>query len=84
MSKINSYRQCILIKENIHTTCYIDSKYAVIGKVLAIQRNDDSWDAGWKVATAGEVTAAKTVEDKAYNYADIWKPSTSLTSRGNK
>lgn len=88
MSKINYYSQCILEKKTpngvVNTICYIDSKYAVIGKIVGMQRKDDSWDEGWKVLTAGPKTEAKLVEDKAHNYENIWKPSTALTNRGNK
>lgn len=80
---MKTYNQCKLQKENTHTTCYIPTQFAEVGKTLRIKQNDE-WTPGWVVMTVGRPMDGRLIEDKAHNPDDIWKPSTKLTNRGNK
>lgn len=83
MSKTNFYRHCQLKKDNLTTSSYIPECYAVVGKTLQLKEND-IWDNGWEVISAGELVAAEYAEAISQAFKRIWKPSTILTERGRK
>ena len=84
MSK-NFYKQCRLTRGNITTVSWIPARAAVVGKVIGLKQENGTWDDGWTVTVAGtEPVEGKLVENQAHNSGNIWKPSTALTSRGNK
>lgn len=75
MSKVESYKQCTLRKENSYTVAWIDAKCAVVGNVVTIKHDDGSLDEGWRVETASAPLAAKIVEGNERNYLKQRKAS---------
>jgi hypothetical protein len=57
MSK-DKYRQCTLVKNNVATVSYIPSEYAIVGKILKLKKDDDTWSDGWVVESAGALTSS--------------------------
>lgn len=63
----DTYTQCVLIQKNkegeLHTTSWIPSSFAKVGRVLRLKNDDDVWEDGWVVAEAGTVKSADYVLD---------------------
>jgi hypothetical protein len=55
MAKETLYQQCKLVHpgQNKHQTSWIPSQFAVVGKVLKLKNDDDEWEDGWVVESAG-------------------------------
>jgi hypothetical protein len=60
MSK-TSYRQCTLRRViptgHVTQVSYIPEKFAVVGRILKLKNDDDTWTDGWKVIAAGALNA---------------------------
>jgi hypothetical protein len=58
MSKQTYYRQCHLVKKTatgqFEQTSYIPEPYCEVGRVVKLRDDNDVWDDGWVVVTAGE------------------------------
>lgn len=83
MAKTEYYRQCSLKNGNLSTVSHLPEEFAIVGKKLKL-KNHDIWECGWEVIGVGELVKAEFAEAKAHAYQDIWKPSTNISSRGNK
>jgi len=59
----NFYRQCNLRNGNSHTTSWLPEEYAVKGKVLKLKKDDESWEDGWIVESAGDKIDEKCLPD---------------------
>lgn len=77
------YRQCRLVKGTSETTSWVPEELAKVGKRVKL-KDGDGWDAGWEIVSASPKKNGKLVEARAHNSDCIWKPSTALTTRGNK
>lgn len=53
----NKYKQCKLEKKvgvSTHTqVSFIPKEFAVLGRVIKLKQDDDTWDDGWKVVSVG-------------------------------
>lgn len=62
MKKDTNYIQCALMRENEHHMAWLPEKFAVVGKVIGIKNDDDTWQEGWEVVgVSGEIK--KTSEE---------------------
>lgn len=77
---IRYYRQCSLRKGNVQQISYIPEKFAIVGKILKLKQDDDTWEDGWEVRSAGELKEHTYLE----TMDNIWRPSSVLTQRGKK
>ena len=87
MSKQEFYVQCMLQKENVHTTAWIEEKYAVLNKHVAMEKPKDSgkYEEGWIVTGVGSKMDAKLVKDHSHNDGKgIWTATSGSCPRGNK
>lgn len=48
----NKFQQCVLEKDNVQQIAYIEKKYAKVGNLIKINK-DNVWDLGWKVIKVG-------------------------------
>lgn len=75
-----SYRQCRLERKTssgtTHTTQWLPERFAVVGKYLKLKQSDGSFEDGWQVVFAGELTDPDTV----YSYQTQHR---SIRDRGN-
>jgi len=81
--EVKFYRQCTLVNGNLRTVSHLPEKFAFVGSKVKLKDND-VWRGGWEVVGIGELVPANIAEHRAHAYQDIWKPSTAISTRGNK
>ena len=69
MSKTKFYRQCVLQRDNSTQVSHIPEEYAIVGQVLKLRDDNDVWEDGWLVKSAGDKQPAAMVEANAM----LWK-----------
>lgn len=83
-NKMELYKHCTLEKGNISTHSWIPERFAIIGKIIRLKKNEE-WESGWCVKTASNNLVPGTlIENQAHNCSNIWDSSSKLTNRGNK
>ena len=84
-NKSEFYIQCRLEKGNTHTTAWIEERFAVVNKLVKMEKPDGSWEEGWIVTGVGDTKrSAKATKEAAHNFDDIWKATSGPCPRGNK
>ncbi len=84
MSKIDYHIQCMLQKNNISTVAWIEEKYAILNKEVAMEKDNDVWEEGWIVTGVGAKMESKYVKNQAHNSNNIWTATSGPCPRGNK
>lgn len=59
---MQTHTQCNLAKGNLRDTCWIPSKFAVLGKIIRIKEED-----GWEVIGVGNMKMASEEIEKRKN-----------------
>lgn len=62
MSKTKFYRQCVLQRGNSTQVSHIPEEYAIVGHILKLRDDNDVWEDGWLVKSAGDKQPAAMVE----------------------
>jgi hypothetical protein len=79
MSKTTHYRQCLLQKRlansRVEMTTFLPREFAVVGSVVKLRQDDDSWEDGWHVMHAGQLLPAAAVESDEMLYRRARKNS---------
>ena len=47
-----NYIQCQLQKDNVQHVCWIEEQFAIKGKILEVNENNN-WQSGWEVTSIG-------------------------------
>ena len=66
--KESEYRQCKLSRKNSpgsnsQLVSWIPAKYAELGRILRLRRDDDTWEGGWVVKRVGASRTKKDLPD---------------------
>lgn len=83
--KTTYHVQCYLQKDNRHTVAWIEERFAVQEKIVAMERADGSFEEGWKVVHAGSKRESKSVQNFAHGAGEaLWRATSGSIPRGNK
>jgi|GEM_PF-3714062 len=83
--KTEYHIQCYLQKDNRHTVAWIEERFAVQDKIVAIEQSDGSFEPGWQVMHVGARMESKSVRGFAHSAGDaLWKATSGSIPRGNK
>ena len=69
-----SFTQCHLIREGVEHDAWVESRFAVLNKVLKV-RFDGEWEDGWVVTSVGGTRSERDVDMiKKQLCPPVWRP----------
>lgn len=77
--KSEFYTQCRLVNGTVHTTAFIPSKHAVVGKQIVINKVNE-----WTVSEVYERVELSDIKDQSHDSKKIWAATSGSFVIGHK